>query len=508
MTPNQYTPEEPISSIATALAPAALGIVRVSGKGCIDLVSKVFSRPKALLEAPGNTLVYGWILDKEGESLPLARTSLLATPSSGEPTPRNAPGRIDEVMLAVYRAPKSFTGEDMVEIFCHGGPAVVMAIQNLMLKSGFRQANRGEYTFRAFINGKTDLTRAEAVKEIIDSHTDVSRSHAAGRLAGSLFSEIDSIKKLIVDTLAAIEVEIEYPEDEETIADSFDRSDIELAASRLQSLEDSWRGEKLYQDGARVVLAGRTNAGKSSLFNAILKEERAIVSDIEGTTRDWLESWASINGIPVRLFDTAGLRQTSDVIEAQGVEISRSLVHDADVVLYLVDGTQGLNDEDRSFIENCKEPLIVVYTKMDCHVAPLLAMTTTSLDAGSSSLRAEAPSLRAEGEAIHLSSKTGEGLSDLFAKIYGLLTADFGSGGAGSTTERTQAGLGSARQKEAVSAALESVRHALVSADDNYTLDAVVQDLEDALDALGEVTGDVTPDDVLGSIFANFCVGK
>ena len=339
MTPNQYTPEEPISSIATALAPAALGIVRVSGKGCIELVSKVFSRPKALLEAAGNTLVYGWIIDEEK--------------------------KIDEVMLAVYRAPKSFTGEDMVEVFCHGGPAVVMAVQNLMLKIGFRQANRGEYTFRAFINGKTDLTRAEAVKEIIDSHTDVSRSHAAGRLAGSLFTEIDSIKKLIIDTLAAIEVEIEYPEDEETIADSFDREDIETAARRLEALVDSWRGEKLYQDGARVVLAGRTNAGKSSLFNAILKEERAIVSDIEGTTRDWLESWASINGIPVRLFDTAGLRQTSDVIEAQGVEISRNLVQDADVVLYLVDGTQGMNDEDREFIENCEEPLIVVYTKSD-----------------------------------------------------------------------------------------------------------------------------------------------
>ena len=485
MTPDQYTPEEPISSIATALAPAALGIVRLSGKGCIELVSKVFSRPKALLEAPGNTLVYGWIID-----CPVKPDNDNDVSSSG----LTRGSKIDEVMLAVYRAPKSFTGEDMVEIFCHGGPAVVMAIQNLMLKIGFRQANRGEYTFRAFINGKTDLTRAEAVKEIIDSHTDVSRSHAAGRLAGSLFSEIDSIKKLIIDTLAAIEVEIEYPEDEETIADSFDRSDIEEAASRLQALEDSWRGEKLYQDGARVVLAGRTNAGKSSLFNAILKEERAIVSDIEGTTRDWLESWASINGIPVRLFDTAGLRQTSDVIEAQGVEISRSLVQDADVVLYLVDGTAGLNDEDRSFIENCKEPLIVVYTKadkceaVDCHVAPLLAMTTFYT--------------------CKISSKTGEGLSDLFAKIFGILTADIGSGGAGSATERTQAGLGSARQKEAVSAALESVKHALVSADDNYTLDAVVQDLEDALDALGEVTGDVTPDDVLGSIFANFCVGK
>ncbi len=496
MTPSQYTPEEPISSIATALAPAALGIVRVSGKGCIELVSKVFSRPKALLEAPGNTLVYGWI-----------QSPVVECPQSG----RIETTKIDEVMLAVYRAPKSFTGEDMVEIFCHGGPAVVMAVQNLMLKSGFRQANRGEYTFRAFINGKTDLTRAEAVKEIIDSHTDASRSHAAGRLAGGLFEEIDSIKKLIVDTLAAIEVEIEYPEDEETIADSFDRADIETAASRLQALADSWRGEKLYQDGARVVLAGRTNAGKSSLFNAILKEERAIVSDIEGTTRDWLESWASINGIPVRLFDTAGLRETSDVIEAQGVEISRSLVHDADVVLYLVDGTQGANDEDRTFIENCKEPLIVVYTKMDKKLVVECPqggrIETTAADATVVSIRPSAYSTTGRPD-IRISSKTGAGLSDLFKAITDILTADLGLSGAGGTTERTQAGLGSARQKEAVSAALESVRHALVSADDNYTLDAVVQDLEDALDSLGEVTGDVTPDDVLGSIFANFCVGK
>ena len=532
MTPNQYTPEEPISSIATALAPAALGIVRVSGKGCIELVSRVFSRPKALLEAAGNTLVYGWIQAPvvEPENAVVKPDNAVVEPENAVVEPRNAvvecpqsgcieTTKIDEVMLAVYRAPKSFTGEDMVEIFCHGGPAVVMAVQNLMLKSGFRQANRGEYTFRAFINGKTDLTRAEAVKEIIDSHTDVSRSHAAGRLAGALFSEIDSIKKLIIDTLAAIEVEIEYPEDEETIADSFDRSDIELAATRLQALVDSWRGEKLYQDGARVVLAGRTNAGKSSLFNAILKEERAIVSDIEGTTRDWLESWANINGIPVRLFDTAGLRQTSDVIEAQGVEISRSLVHDADVVLYLVDGTEGMNDEDRDFIEKCEVPLIVVYTKSDkggvlgdkqlcCDplgegvaedaaetvVEPV--ETTVSAVAGAGG--------RLSPPVVKISSKTGQGLSELFCQIYGILTA----GIAGGSTERTQAGLGSARQKEAVSAALESVRHALISADDNYTLDAVVQDLEDALDSLGEVTGDVTPDDVLGSIFANFCVGK
>lgn len=462
MNASVYTPEDSISSIATALSPAALGIVRVSGKDSIELVSKVFSRPKALLEAAGNTLVYGWIQSSKED-------------------------KIDEVMCAVYRAPKSFTGENMVEIFCHGGPSVVTAIQNLMLKIGFRQANRGEYTFRAYINGKTDLTKAEAVKEIIDSHTDVSRSHAAGRLSGALFTEIDSIKKLIVDTLAEIEVEIEYPEDEETIADTFDRADIELAIKRLSALVDSWKSEKLYQDGARVVLAGRTNAGKSSLFNAVLKEERAIVSDVEGTTRDWLESWASINGIPVRLFDTAGLRETTDVVEAQGVKITKNLTQDADVVLYLVDSQKGMNEEDKEFINKCTEPLILVYTKMDKEQG--------------SSVQEDAKSQEQNHPVVKVSSKTGQGLKDLFDQVTKILTA-------GLSTDREQAGLGSARQKEAVSQALESVKHALISADDNYTLDAVVHDLENALDSLGEVTGDVTPDDVLGSIFANFCVGK
>lgn len=470
MTPNQYTPEEPISSIATALSPAALGIVRVSGKNCIELVSKVFSRPKALLEAKGNSLVYGWIENSADE-------------------------KIDEVMLGVYRAPKSFTGEDMVEIYCHGGPAVVTAIQNLMLKSGFRQANRGEYTFRAYINGKTDLTKAEAVKEIIDSHTDVSRSHAAGRLSGELFNQIDSIKKLIIDTLAAIEVEIEYPEDEETIADTFDRADIETAITKLQNLVDSWKGEKLYQDGARVVLAGKTNAGKSSLFNAILKEERAIVSDIEGTTRDWLESWASINGIPVRLFDTAGLRQTSDIIEAKGVELSKNLANDADLVLYLVDSTAGLGDDDKEFVCHCKEPLIIVFNKAD-------KTDEMQKNKNNSTLNELLQKTKINQTPVaFICAKNGDGLKELFEKMSEILTS-------GLSTEREQAGLGSARQKESVQEALNCTKHALVSADDNYTLDAVVQDLEDALDALGEVTGDVTPDDVLGSIFANFCVGK
>ena len=463
MLTNQYCPDDDITSIATALSPAALGVVRVSGKSSIEKMTAVFSRPKALSEAPGNTLVYGWI--KDGDKL------------------------IDEVMLGVYRAPKSFTGENMVEIYCHGGPSVVTRIQNLLLKSGFRQAERGEYTFRAFINGKTDLTKAEAVKEIIDSHTDASRGRAAGRLAGSLYQEIDGIKKLIMDTLAAIEVEIEYPEDEETIADAFDRTDLLKAIDRLKSLKDSWKGEKLYQDGARVVLAGRTNAGKSSLFNSILKEERAIVSDIEGTTRDWLESWADFDGIPVRLFDTAGLRETGDVIEAQGVQLTLSLTQDADLVLYLVDSETGLTQDDISFLEKTQEKIVFIWNKCD---------KTEKQPALPEDLKVK---IEHFGGETRISAKTGNGLSELVALVKASLTQ-------GLSTEREQAGLGSARQKEAVSQALECVEHSLVSADEDYALDAVVQDLEDALEALSEVAGDITPDDVLGNIFANFCVGK
>ena len=459
----KYAPEEPICAVATALAPAALGIVRCSGKNCVELLSKVFSRPKALLSASGNTLVYGWI--KNGEA------------------------KIDEVMVSVYRAPKSFTGEEMVEISCHGGPGVVMAIHNLLLKSGFRQAERGEFTFRAFINGKADLTKAEAVQEIIESHTGEGRSRAAGRLAGNLFEEIDSIKKLITDTLASIEVEIEYPEDEETIADSFDSADLKIAEKRLSQLNDSWHGEKFYQDGARLVLCGKTNAGKSSLFNAILKEDRAIVSDIEGTTRDWIESFVDFDGLPVRIFDTAGLRQTDDVIEAHGVELTKNLSEDADVILYLCDSSSGLLEDEKEFLNSVSKPVVFVWNKVD------KVEKKPSLE---NDFRSANKYIKKE---IEISAKKGLGFADLYSAVKEVLFA-------GLSSERPQAGLGSARQKASVEDALNCVRHALFMAEEDIALDAVVQDLEDALNALGEVTGEVTADDVLGSIFSRFCVGK
>ena len=470
-----YTPDEPIAAIATALAPSALSIIRLSGKGCIELLSKIFSRPSALNAAQGNTIVYGWIVDGEEKFR-----------------------RIDEVLVSVFRGPKSYTGEEMAEISCHGGIKPVTSIYNLLLKNGFRQAERGEFTFRAFVNGKTDLTKAEAVREIIESKTDASRGLAAGRLAGNLASEINGVKEKLISTIASIEVEIEYPEDEENFSDTFDDAKLVQAEKTLTDLSESWKSQKLYQDGARVILCGKTNAGKSSLFNALLKEERAIVSDIEGTTRDWIESWVSFDGIPARLFDTAGLRQTEDVIEKKGVEMTYDLSKDADVIIYLIDATKAETDEEEfsDFVENMtknnmKIPVVKVYNKVD---------------------KLQNFNLKNYDISVCVSAKTGFGMSDLIKIVKETLTS---SENMTQTTERLQSGLGSERQKKAVDEALDSVHHALQVAHgqsedfgEEISLDAVVQDLEDALSFLSEITGEVTPDDILGNIFANFCVGK
>ena len=454
-----YTLDDEIAAIATALAPAALGIVRTSGAQSIELISRFFSRPNALLQAQGHTLVYGWIHD-EGV-------------------------KIDEVILCVYRAPKSNTGENAVEILCHGGPGIVKAIYRLCIKYGFRAAERGEFTFRSFIHGKADLTRAEAVREIIDSKTNTAQQKAAGRLSGTVFREIETIKTDLMAALAALEVGIEYPEDEETIADSFDEALLKKPLSALQQLAASWQTEKIYQAGVRLVLAGKTNAGKSSLFNALLKEDRAIVSDIHGTTRDWLEAELDFKGIPAHIFDTAGLRATEDTIEAIGVQRSVELASAADIVLYLIDGTKPPTEEDSAFIERNTAPLIIVQTKADKGQPEPL------------------PAALQRYPAVSLSSKTGAGLDVLIDTVVGLVTADTAL-----PMQNAGVSLGTERQKEAVTAALEAVGHALEAGRSGYPLDAVIQDVEEAVHALGSVTGEVRSDDILDKIFSGFCVGK
>ena len=472
-----YTPEEPIAAIATALAPAALGIVRCTGTGVIELLSKVFSRPQALLSAAGNTIVYGWMVEP-GDG-------------AGETKCRS----IDQVLVSVFRGPRSFTGEDMVEISCHGGPGMVTEIFRLLTAHGFRAALPGEFTFRSFINGKADLTRSEAVHEIIAAKTDTSRSRAAGRLAGGLFQELDTIKQLLRETLAALEAEIEYPEDEEAIADAFDSRQLEAARCRLESLCNSWASEKLYQDGVRVVLCGRTNAGKSSLFNTLLKEDRSIVSDIHGTTRDWIESWVSFAGIPARLFDTAGLRESDDEVERHGIQRTQDLTAEAQLILYLVDASVGLVEEDKAFLikwshaeKSGRPPVLLVLNKWD-------KVTDTNPP------EFELEQLPLDG-IIRLSAKTGAGTAQLVEAVKDLISRDCSSNSSG------QVGLGTERQKICAQEALEAVIHGLEVAQDGYTLDAVVQDVEEALAALGEITGEVTTEDILDTVFSRFCLGK
>ncbi|MDY4674712.1 MAG: tRNA uridine-5-carboxymethylaminomethyl(34) synthesis GTPase MnmE [Treponema sp.] len=472
-----YTPEEPIAAIATALAPAALGIVRCTGTGVIELLSKVFSRPQALLSAAGNTIVYGWMVEP------------------GDGAEEKEKQSIDQVLVSVFRGPRSFTGEDMVEISCHGGPGMVTEIFRLLTAHGFRAALPGEFTFRSFINGKADLTRSEAVHEIIAAKTDTSRSRAAGRLAGGLFQELDAIKQLLRETLATLEAEIEYPEDEEAIADAFDSRQLEKARHRLESLCNSWASEKLYQDGVRVVLCGRTNAGKSSLFNTLLKEDRSIVSDIHGTTRDWIESWVSFAGIPARLFDTAGLRESDDEVERHGIQRTQDLTAEAQLILYLVDASLGLVEEDKAFLtkwnqaeKSGRPPVLLVLNKWD-----------KVTDANPPEFELEQLSL--DG-IIRLSAKTGAGTAQLVESVKDLISRDCSSNSSG------QVGLGTERQKLCAQEALEAVIHGLEVAQDGYTLDAVVQDVEEALAALGEITGEVTTEDILDTVFSKFCLGK
>ncbi|MBN1615764.1 MAG: tRNA uridine-5-carboxymethylaminomethyl(34) synthesis GTPase MnmE [Spirochaetales bacterium] len=469
MKPSDYDPSRPIVAIASALVPQALGIVRLSGSRCLELLAPFFSRPQALALAPGNTLVHGWLYNA--------------------PEGTEGRSRLDEVMIAVYRAPKSFTGEDSAEITCHGGPAILMAVFRTAREAGFFPAQKGEFTLRAFMNGKTDLTRSEAIREIIESSTDMARESAANRLSGTLTREIIEIKNLVIHAIAAIGVEIEYPEDEETVKGAFNATPIMQAIERLKILESAWVTERLLLEGVKIVLAGKTNAGKSRFFNALLKEERAIVSDTHGTTRDWLESRIDVDGIPALLYDTAGMRETEDHIEAQGVDRSKNLARKADLVLYLVDATCGLTDEDRQILSTLS-PSILVWSKVDLPQAkPLVNITQEGLPVQA---------------CIAASAKTGEGIHELIKRAALIIRgAD-----SGEVCAKGEIAPGSERQKKAIQAAREQLQSAIHNEQKGFPLDAVCQDLEESLTFLGEITGEISSADILDEVFSNFCVGK
>jgi tRNA modification GTPase len=401
---------------------------------------------------------------------------------------------VDEVLISVFRGPKSYTGEDSLDISCHGGSAAGRGVMAALRASGFRDALPGEFTFRAFMNGKLDLTRCESVMELVSAKTDRGRRNAVSRLSGVLEQEINAIKKNLVEVLSGAEIFLDYSEDE--IGASADEAAGQLPAQqlaresliRLHKLAESWQRERIYQEGVLAAIAGRPNAGKSSLFNLLLQEERSIVTEIPGTTRNWIEAWVSIEGIPVRLADTAGLRESPDPVEKIGVERSRDLLKAAELILYLIDGTVGITAEDRDCIGELKaldKPLLLLWNKAD--IIPL----SPSADA-------------VIGDRISISAKTGEGIAALTAAIAPAIGAH--------TTEAVEddayAAPGSLRQKKLIEAAAAALEEALNRAGQEEPLDLIAPLLRESVNALGEITGEVSTADILEKMFSKFCVGK
>ncbi len=473
---------DPIYALATPYGRSALAVLRVSGEGCLEVLAPAFSRPASLADCAGNTLLYGRIYDRSatpgGQPPATLKGELPATPE------RDAHVRtIDEVMLAVYRAPKSYTGEDSVEIMCHGSPAGIERIIGVLADLGMRPAEAGEFTRRAFLGGKLDLTQAEAIQELVEAETGTAHALALNRLSGGLSRRIESAKQRVLDLTAAVAIQLDYAEEDTGIVE-LPVGEVEALQSELQVLADSFRIGRVFREGASIALAGRTNAGKSSLFNLLLREDRAIVSAEAGTTRDYLEARLDIEGVPVRLIDTAGLRLSESEIESEGMRRSRQLMENVDLVLYLVDAAEGPNDEDRALIADLETEgrCVVVYTKRDL------------LPGGySASQQQEAPTL--------VSSVSGEGLGDLHAVLVRRLVP-------GEHTDTEAVVIDSRRHRDLLLqaiAALNDVQSGLAA---GTALDLVAVDLREALQSLGEITGEVASSEILERMFGSFCVGK
>ena len=446
------SPDDPIVALATPAASSALAVIRVSGAGCLRLLSPLSRAAQDLAALPGHTIHRMRLRDGEED--------------------------VDDVLLAVYHAPRSYTGEESAEIFCHGSLPVIQHLLSLLTRSGFRAAGPGEFTQRAFLNGRMDLTRAEAVNEIVRAKTDRARGLALQRLGGAIEKRIMAARAALVDLRASLEVMIDYPEEES--GDTIDAGAVEEAVRVLEGLTRTYRQGRIYQEGVAIAIAGATNAGKSSLFNLLLRQERAMVSEIHGTTRDWLEGGLSLEGIPVRLFDTAGLRASADPLEVEGMRRTEQVLQRADAVLYLVDGTRGEGVADRDFIRQWAGP------------APLLPVWN----------KADLPGLLPVPPGFTpVSAVTGQGLEEMTRLVVGAVLG-------GTTGDTGEPLIDSERQRILLEDALTALRLFREGHARGLTPDLLAVDLSAALDALGEITGEVTSAEILERMFSRFCVGK
>ena len=455
-----------IAAIATGHSPTAIGIIRVSGEGCFALCDQVFraANGRPFPEQPSHKMVFGEMLDAESRV-------------------------IDRGLAVRFPGPHSYTGEDSAEFHCHGSPEVLRELLDALFAAGARQAKAGEFTQRAFLNGRLDLTQAEAVIDLIDAETAAAARNAAAQLDGGLRRVLEPIQDSLLDITSRFYAVVDYPdEDIEDVKPEQVAEALSSAEKQLSSLLATCQRGKVLKSGVRTAIVGRPNAGKSSLLNALAGYERAIVTDIPGTTRDTVEESVLCGGVLLRLIDTAGIRDTEDVVEQKGVERSRKALESADLVLAVVDSSVPLTDEDLEVLRLAAENprWIAVFSKCDL-------WDTKAHSVGIIGSPAPAAS-------VTLSSVTGEGLGDLENAVAALFPAG----------DPKEAGslLTDQRQEEAARRARDAVRRAKDALENGLTPDAVLTDAEEALDSLGELTGRTAKEEIVSRIFSRFCVGK
>lgn len=449
-----------IVAIATAPGEGGIGIVRLSGAGAEQLLKEYFIAAGSEALLASHRLYYGHFRHAAGEL-------------------------IDEVMAVIMRAPRSYTKEDVVEVHCHGGSVVLRRIVDLFIDGGARLARPGEFTLRAFLNGRIDLARAEAVIDVIRSRSEAACRVALGQMEGRLSRQIYGFRDNISDLLAEVEAGIDFPEEELPLAD---RQRLITTSSNIEQqmevLLQSFESGRLLRDGLSILIFGKPNVGKSSLMNTLLGEARTIVSDIPGTTRDIVEENLVLKGMPLRLIDTAGVRQTIDPVEVQGVQRAQAKVAGVDLVLLVVDGSQPFDEDDRKALQACNPArTLLVLNKQD--------LGTSSLPVGFATL-----------PAVSISARNAEGVDTLLDRVVNFFSRDSGSEGRETTL------ISDRRHREALLLARNSLELFRLTVSNEQPSEFGALELREALQALGEITGETAPEDILEKIFTRFCIGK
>lgn len=450
-----------IAAIATPPGESGVALIKISGADAKTIVSQIFKMKNGgnFMECKPWTMHYGNIVEYDSREV------------------------IDEVVVSFFMAPKSYTAEDVVEITCHGGYSSSRRILDQVMASGARPAGPGEFTKRAFLNGRIDLAQAEAVIDIINAKTDQSMKTAMAQSQGRLSKEIHLIRESLLNMLAFIEVTVDFPEDDlESATSEKVKVSIEEIISSIDSLLKTAGEGKIIRDGLRTVIAGKPNVGKSSLLNTLLMENRAIVTDVPGTTRDVIEEYLSLDGIPLILVDTAGIRDTQDIVEKIGVDISKQKLAEADLILFMLDRSRPIDSEDIEIINRLENTRYIVL------------LNKTDLD---DRLEYDHPILE---NAIQVSATNGFGINELKRRIKDM----FFDG----TVTPSEYSISNDRHKEAIIRAKESLRDALEALSAAMQLDLVSIDLSAAWTYLGEITGDTLQEDLIDKIFSDFCVGK